>query len=336
MGVRLVVSYHEHASPVPRFGRAGDRNASYWQMIAVHAATLRHVAGPDPVFEVWTGGPPPSGDITEVLAGAGAEVRFTPFDHEPPPDFYHRYLGALYVFDVIQAVAAEAADDEVVLFVDPDIVWAGRPDPLVAEARRGGIVAYDLGVPDTVPMVGLSRREQAAILAEMIGGPPASPSPVHFGGEFYGMLGAELRPFAADVEQLWGQTLDRYQRGLLHFRMEEHHVNAVLWQRGEQRGRANAHLQRIRTVPPPFGTRDRVHPGLVAWHLPLEKNRAFPRMFRHLASGRALPPPGAEYTGWLARRMGVVPVGARWLADCGHRAKWALTRKGRAGHHHGL
>ena len=91
---------------------------------------------------------------------------------------------------------------------------------------------------------------------------------------------AEVVP---QVEELWAATLARYAAGQPHYTVEEHVLNAVLWRRGEQHDRAGAFIQRVRTLPPPYGTRERVHPGLVAWHLPMEKDAGFLRVHRHLA-----------------------------------------------------
>lgn len=334
--VLVVVSYFRDRSRYPRSGRAARRDAVYWANIAVNAATLRHVAGDDVDFLVCAGEAPPA-RAGKVLADAGAQVREVAFDHQPADDFYTRYTGSLYVFDVMEALAPEVADDDVVLLVDPDIVWVRPPDPLVADVRRGGVVAYDLGVGPDLPMCGLTRAEQGRILGEIAAEalPDQAPAddvvPRHFGGECYGMLGAELRDVVTALAPLWEATLRRYEQGRDHYHVEEHLMNAVLWRRGEQEGRANAHLHRIITLPEPFGTRELADRELVAWHLPLEKDRAFPRLQARLARGRPLPPPGSGYRRWLARRMGLEPVGARAVADRLRQVKWTLEGRTRRG-----
>jgi hypothetical protein len=322
--VLVVVSYHPDTSHYPRSGRREDRRTTYWTNIATNAATLRHVHGDGPAFVVFAGDEPPS-EAADVLREAQVEIRHLDFARRPPEDFYYRYVGSLYVLDVMAALADEVADDDVVLFVDPDVVWMAPIDPLVADVRTGGVVAYHLDVPDTVPMCHLSRRAQGEVLTEITGhGPPADgPAYLHFGGELYGMLGAELRSILPELDRLWEATMSRYEQGLPHYNVEEHLMNGVLWQRGEQLGRANRYIARIITSPSPRGSRERARPGLVAWHLPIEKDRGLMRIFRRITSRRPLPPPGRAYERWVGHRVGVRPTPARWLTDRGRKLKWA-------------
>ena len=324
--ILVVISYHTDTSHYPRSGRPEDRRDTYWTNIATNAATLRHVHGPGPEILVFAGDEPASTPAT-VLREAAVEIRHVDFARRPPEDFYHRYLGSLYVLDVMAALVDEVADDDVLLFVDPDVVWMAPIDPLVADVREGGIVAYHLDVPDTVPMCRLTRREQGEVLREITGhGPPADgPAYPHFGGELYGMLGAELRSVLPELERLWAATMARYMQGLTHFNVEEHLMNGVLWQRGEQAGRANRHIARIITSPPPRGSRERARPGLVAWHLPIEKDRGLMRIFRRISSGQPLPQPGPAYERWVSHRVGVRPTPGRWLTDRARKLKWATV-----------
>lgn len=327
--VHVVVSYFRDGSHYPRSGPEARQREVYWGDIAVNAATLRHV-DTDAAFVVFCGDDPTE-PAARVLARAGADVRRLPFAHRPPDDFYVRYLGTLYVLDTMAAIAPEVAPDDVVLFVDPDIVWPRPIGPLVDDVRRGGIVAYELHVPETLDMCDLTRRQQTEILAGTVadGPDPDGPAITHFGGEIYGMLGSELAEVVPLSEAIWTETMARYERGEPHFNMEEHVMNGLLWCRGEQGGRANPHLERIRTLPSPMGSRHRAHDALVAWHLPIEKDQGFLDVLTHLDGGGSLPPVGPAYVAWLGRRMGIAPVGRRWLADRARQVRWKVLRTGR-------
>lgn len=336
--VLVVIAYFADGSVYPRAGARRSHGETYWANIAACAATLRHVAGPTPELVVFAGDEPPE-PMAAVLAVAGGRVRHLDFARRPPADFYERYLGSLYVLDVMAALADEVDDDDVVLLVDPDIVWVRPIEPLVADVRAGGVVAYDLQVPEDVPLCGLTRRRQTEMVAELLGvGPgPEDPAIAHFGGELYGVLGRELRDLVPVLEDLWAKALARHEAGLDHHNTEEHFVNVAMWVRGEQEGRANAHIQRIRTLPKPFGTRERATPGLVAWHLPMEKDQGLLDLFDHLAVGRSLPPADDGYVRWLGAKVGVAPRGARWLGDRARQLKWAVTGRSWGGHpNHGL
>jgi hypothetical protein len=336
--VLVVVSYFADDSEYPRSGARAHRAMTYWSNIAANVATLRHVAGTDVEPVVFAGDEPPPGPAA-VLDRAGVEIRHHPFDHRPPAGFYTRYAGTLYLLDAMTALAAEVAPDDVLLFVDPDIVWVTAPEPLVAEVRRGGIVAYDLLVPDTVPLCDHTRRDQTEIMRAMTGRGPGAAEPAisHFGGELYGMLGAELVTLVPELDVLWEANLRRVEQGLPHHHLEEHILNVALWAREEQEGRANAHIQRIRTLPRPFGTRERARQPLVAWHLPMEKTTGLRAVYLHVAGGRPLPPVGPAYQRWLAARTGVRPAGLRWAGDRARQLKWVVTGKAFGGTpNHGL
>lgn len=333
--VLAVVSYFRDGSVYPRSGPPERQDDTYWSNIAANAATFRHVAGADHEFLVCAGNEPPS-DAATVLRRSGAEIRSVPFSRRPDDGFYDRYLGSLYLLDVATSLADEADDDDVLLFVDPDVVWVRSIDPLLAEIARGGVVAYDLAVPEDVPLCGLTRREQTDMLEAATGATATQPI-THFGGEFYGMTGAVLRQVADQIEPLWDEALRRHRSGEPHHNNEEHFLNAALWHLGEQSGRANDHLQRIRTLPKPFGTRERAGRPLVAWHLPNEKDSGLLRVFRHVSSGRSLPPVGDAYVRWLARTTGVEASGRRWVGDRARQLKWIATGSYRTGTtNHGL
>ncbi|MGK2947035.1 MAG: hypothetical protein ACSLFP_00545 [Acidimicrobiales bacterium] len=319
-----VVSYFREHSEHPRSGPAGRRDDTYWTCIAANAATMRHVADTPLEFVVCAGSGPPAW-LRPVLDDAGVTVRVVPFDHRPPEGFYDRYLGSLYLLDALQDAAGWVGPDDVVMFIDPDVVWGAPYGPLVEEIEAGGIVAYELVVDEDLPMCDLSRRDQAAILQELTGTDLDGTVPRHFGGEFYGMLGSEVPAFAAAVESMWKEMLRRHAAGRAHHNSEEHVINAVLWQRRERSSRAHPHLQRIRTLPGVWGTRERMHDDLIAWHLPIEKEIGFPNLVAHLAAEKPLPPPGPTYHRWLRRMMGVQPAGARRAADVLRQVKWRVT-----------
>lgn len=324
--VVVVVSYfRDDPAHLPsRAGTGADHGEAYWANIAVNAATLRHVGG-DGVEFVACAGDTPTAAAARVLAAAGGRVQHVPFDHRPPEGFYGRYGASLYVLDTMAALSAQVADDDVVMFVDPDIVWIGSPRPLVDEVRRGGVVAYDLRVPPDAPVCDLDREDLGRITGEITGEVTDGPAPTYFGGEFYGMRGEELSGVVTEAEALWDATLARFMQGRPHYHVEEHLMNGLLWRRDEQDGRANPHLQRIRTLPPPFGTRERMDPALVALHLPYEKDRGIPRLLHGLDRGQVLPPPGPAYERWLRRAMGIEPVGARRIADVARQVRWRVT-----------
>ena len=329
--VLVVVSYTPDDSRAPRAGAPERKDDVYWASIAVNVATLRHVAGEHIAFQVHCPSDPPP-HVTRLLATAGVEVVPTAFTHRPPDDFFLRFLASLYMLDTTAAVADEVADDTVVLFVDPDVVWVADPTAMIEDVRAHGVLAYDLAVPPDLPVGRLTRRQELELF-EAIAGEQVTPLPPHFGGEFYGMLGARLRAFVAATAPIWAETLRRHEQGQPHFNLEEHVFDAALWRLGVVEGRANSHIERIMTLPEPFGSRRRYRPELVAWHLPSEKTIGITKVFEHLAAGRDLPALDDGYHAWMRRRMGIDPTPRHLARDLSRWLKWTVTgeaRKGRA------
>lgn len=323
----IVVSYAPDDSRYPRAGRPDRQHDVYWQSIAVHAATLRHVARDDLVFEVHCPTPPPR-QVLPLLDAARVDHVETPFRHRPPDNFFERFVGSLYLLDTADAIAQEAADDSVVLFVDPDVVWVDDPHPLIEEVRRSGIVTYDLGLPNDFPIGDLTRHDEAELI-EAITGATFDSLPPHFGGELYGVLGARLRELVAHLAPLWEATLRRHQDGRLHFNYEEHLFDAALWQLGVMEGRGNRYLERIMTIPAPFGSRERYRPELLAWHLPSEKTVGIANVYARLAAGRGLPTREEGYHTWLRRRMGIRRTPRHLVRDVMRWVKWTATGEAR-------
>lgn len=322
----VVVSYHRDGLRYPRAGNEAEQDLVYWRNIAVNAATFRHVAGPHARFVVCSRDAPPA-RVAAVLDPLGVDVRHPVFAHGPPEGFYDRYAGSLYVFDAMAMLATESADDDVVAFVDPDVVWVDHPERLFTEARRGGIVALDLDIPAELELFEHSRIGQTALLRSIVGDEVALDAPIrHFGGELYAMTGATLRATWPVIDRVWAATLAAHHAGTAHYNTEEHVMNAVLTLIGETTDRAGAHLQRIRTLPDPMGSRARAIPGLAAWHLPIEKDKGILDVFDHLATGGRLAPVGPDHVRWMARRVGVAPRGVRWLADRIRQVRWAVAR----------
>lgn len=327
-GVTVVVSYFRDRSRYPRAGPAARQDEVYWSNIAVNAATLRHVTSAPVRFEVHASGPPPS-SVAPLLEAADVVVVTTPFASQPPEGFFDRFAGSLYLLDTTAALAGRVADDAVTLFVDPDIVWVGDLRPVVDEVREQGLVAYDLGVPPDVVLADLTRRDEAALFEELTGARAPEPLPPHFGGEFYGTRGADLRALVERLGPLWQATLERHAAGLPHYNVEEHVLDAALWQLGITEGRANRFVERIMTLPQPFGSRQRYRPELLAWHLPTEKTLGLATVYERLRSGRPLPPVDDGYHAWLRRQVGIDRTPRHAVRDLSRWVKWNVTGEAR-------
>jgi hypothetical protein len=264
-------------------------------------------------------------DAPEHFDDCDAELLVRPFD-APVVPIGRNFTGALYLVQAMREIAPRVAEDDVVLFLDPDCLVTGSVDPIVELARRRGAAAYPLDLPPDGEMQSLTRL-QARILHEELDGEPAE-LPVYYGGECYAFTGSALPQIAAAA----GRADEMARRAArlgeeVRFRSQEHFLNYALARHG-QVGDLSPWVRRIwtgwqhRNV-----TGDEVDGTLVVWHLPGEKGLGFPNVRRELHPGSwfwtATP---AEFRRRAARAFGVVPTPTRRAGDIARRS-WAFARR---------
>ena len=202
------------------------------------------------------------------LADFRVEVEVTPFDHEPPPDFYPRFAGSLFLLDVLSLHA-----DEHTLYLDPDVLCVGPIHEAFAHSSgRVGVLPIEYEPQEVVN--GLSLLDSQEIHESL--GAEGVPT-VHYGGEAL-ILEGELRGVVLQrCEIAWQAALDFFRLGRPTFTTEEHILNFAL--RDLPTYDISDQIKRVWTTSR-YRNVDGYEADLVLWHLPAEKGRGFDRVYQ--------------------------------------------------------
>ncbi len=299
-----------------------DPVLGYWRAIAVMATTLRAVGADWPVT-VSTNRPPTEPTVRSALDRLGVGYRATPFDHRPPPGYFDRFSGSFYLLDALADAVERTPSGTRLLLVDPDCVWVRPPTPLLGlvDADPDALVAYEITYAPGQAALGLTLAEMATFFSELGERPIVGEAP-YAGGEL--LLGerdrlAQLLPL---VEQIWDESLRRFERGeRIRVNTEEHVLSFALGQLGWTGGTANPFVRRIWTKSPPDRNIQGDERSLVLWHALTEKGRGLDRLFEDAVQGHpALARADERYRDHLARRLHVD-------LDLVGRAKAAVTSR---------
>lgn len=200
----------------------------------------------------------------------------------PPKDSFAAWNTQFIVLDVIDWLAAHAADDDAVLILDGDCVFNKPIGPeFLADLNREGALLYSLDYPPDHSINGLSRRELAVVSRDY---DPAIRFDefVYNGGEFICAMGRELAGIGKLARQAFQASLDRAARGLPKFCEEAHLLSHVYHQLGYRSHTGNGYIKRIWTNRGVHSNVDGGESGLAIWHLPAEKKRGFVDQFKSL------------------------------------------------------
>lgn len=249
--------------PMPSHQNPNVRNAGADTYMASSVVTLASLRRWNPSLDlrfVTTELPDPrwSDDFRRI----SVSLELVPFDHRPPEGFTQKFLGSLYLLDILKNVEADF-----LYIVDPDVLCIRPLAPLLNS--QAGPLVLDIKPPREKPINGLSPQDADQIHAAL--GEPRVVD-YHYGGEFYG-LPQEIRERLSErVEAAWMSTLDRWRDGLTYFTTEEHILNFAL--AGFEARDASGIVRRIWTARG-YRTVTGGERELMLWHLPAEKERGF-------------------------------------------------------------
>ena len=312
--VDVVVSFIEDGGHYPR-AHGADPSMAYWHGIAVMAATLR-IVGRDWPITVSTNRPPTEPRVRGVLDRLGVTFRDTAFDHRPPEGYYDRFSGSFYLLDALADAVGHAPDDGLVLVVDPDCVWVRDPAPMVDALDRDPelLLAYEITYAPGQPALGLTQEQMGALFGE-VGAAPVPATPPYAGGEFLFGRADRLAQLLPHVEDIWQESLRRFDRGdPVRANTEEHVLSYALGQLGWTGGTANPWMRRLWTEAAPNRTVQGDEEELVLWHVLTEKGKGLTALFEDVVGGHpAMRSAGHDYRRHLARRLRVRREPVRWL-----------------------
>ncbi|QNT70747.1 hypothetical protein [Defluviicoccus vanus] len=266
-------------SQAPNLKTMSRRNV-YWQNIAVMMATARMFAPAGAELIVFSTDPPTK-EAAPILAAVDANIVDTPFQYRPPKNFYHAFNGAFYLLDAMNWCAANRAKNCDYLFLDPDCVMTGDINAMQATLRTSDIIAYELPYRRDWRNSGLLHDDLCALCREFSGRADTS-GVKQYGGELYAFNATGLQQLTSALPEVWEANLARFAAGKAKFNTEEHLISYLFWRDApriyDAKGRF---VKRFWT-----GTRYRNYrkgeEALPVWHLPAEKDRGIPRIFKDI------------------------------------------------------
>lgn len=309
MGVVVAVAYWRDDGYYPRSSGSRRRGDVYLRNTATMAATWQRVSTVSDTRVRLCSNVVPTGDVGAQLQALGVEVESVPFRSVPPGGYFDRFSAATYSLDVLHHHARELADDDVLVLVDPDVVWARDPAPLVAQVHAEGLVGHAIPRPPDVRDLGLTRRELGTLIGELAGREVREAPPL-LGGELLAVTGAQLPAFAAACTEGWQASVARFDAGdrpLLH---TEEHVYSYAFEVLGRGVHDTPHLiRRVWTRPGTVRNVTGHEDAVLAWHVLTEKTHGLWRLYDDLQSGRGpfAAEDEREYRRRLARRLAIDP-----------------------------
>lgn len=246
---------------------------TYLKCIVVCFASIRKF-NPKIDLCLVTNSPIPD-EFSKLLNIIGAEIKLTPFTHEPPPEFGDKFRGCFYIFDAIGAF------DESILLVDPDVICIDGISRIEDECGdKIGVFPIDFEERKTIN--GISRALAAEIYGNYLGTLPGNLiARSHLGGEIIYIPQTKLYEFYTSIEKFWAWNLQAARIGRGFLTTEEHILSYII--KESQSVNLNSYISRIWT-----SYSYRKHEGndipinsLCLWHLPSEKSRGFDEMFNY-------------------------------------------------------
>ena len=310
MKVIVAVAYWRDMGRYPRADlskRAGD---VYLHNTATMAATWRQVASLEDVSFVLCTNVVPTGEVGDQLDRLGVERWEVPFDSRPPEGYFDRFSASTYSLDVLRAFADRMDPSDVLLLMDPDVVWVRDPAPLVAQAQRAGLVVKEIRYPPEHEDLGVTPLELTDLVAEM-SGRPADGLVRRVGGELVAATKEELRRWVAACDTAWAASVRRFEQGLSpRLNTEEHVFSYALEVLGYPPEECTTELlRRVWTRPGRLRNVRGDELDCVAWHVLAEKGWGLWDLFDDLVAARGAFAPGIDgerYRHELATRLGVI------------------------------
>ena len=216
---------------------------------------------------------------TALWAASGAEVLVVENTHRAPTGFHGQWQNQFFVLDCLRALAERAAAEETVVLADSDCLVTRSLADLDDAVRRQGRAFYAVPFPEDVEINGLSRRQLAAVAAELHGRTVPGALP-YLGGEFLAfradLLPADLDRF--DTAFTW--ALDRAGSGLSHPNEEAQLISAVLAPDLPAASLTTSAVRRMWTQPWTLRNAGPADRDVAIWHLPAEKRTGLAQVHR--------------------------------------------------------
>lgn len=278
----------------------------YWRCITCLFATS-HRCNPIARHVLFCNlSPPKIGDdnFGLLLQELNVEIVITPFTRRDRNSKVSTFGNVMYKFDALEA-AARLYPGERIILLDSDCVWLRNMGALEAAIDRANILLYDLKYKTDDAWNGLTPRELAEVMREVVLHPQHE-SVRSIGGEFIALSPTGLQMFMESFRQLWCRVSERRSDDIAPI-TEEHFLSLIDSELGANTCVAEATVKRIWTA----FRHHNASPNdleLTIWHVPSEKRTGFALLFSDIERPNCdfnNLVPGAVMTQYLAGRFGV-------------------------------
>lgn len=262
-----------------------ERNALYWRCLATMAFSVRAFGKHSDRIIVFSNQLPPD-CFKSDFERSNVEIIEIPFGYKPPADFYSSFIGALYLLDGISWAADNLAEDESILFLDPDCLVVSDLSPIDDQIQKTGLVAYDQSFPLNHESNGLSRLKIWELESACFGKKNEKNAPAWLGGEILGLRQNTAKHLAKRLQGSWHENLLRFNSGAEKYNTEEQLISAsVHVDRLEYFNAADGYIKRIWTASV-YRRYDQHDKHLLIWHLPSEKGHGLKLLYQKIQNDR--------------------------------------------------
>jgi hypothetical protein len=220
------------------------------------------------------------------LTALGVEIEVLDYSYKPPIGFSKTFGNQMFIFNILDWISSSPYVDDVFCVLDSDCLILGDLSGMWADARRHGVLTYDLVLPVEENINGIDQRDLTKICIEEHWG--AGEGLTHyFGGEYFCAVAAIIRKRQVDYRNILERSYSRWSAGLIHCTEEAHMLSC--WYRigGYGAGSANSYIKRMwtgfRYHNRQIGDYDRP-----IWHLPAEKKTGISCFYKYLNDGNSV------------------------------------------------
>lgn len=208
-----------------------------------------------------------------ILEKLDVEIKYIPFNFEPPEILGKRFKGCFYILDTINDMS------ESTLFIDPDVICMNPIDlqDLEAKASERSIGVLNLNFSENQNVNGISHAQAIEIYNSLTG--QNSKLSFHIGGEAF-FLPIEMKnDFLIPLLNYWNKS---FMSDISKILPTEEHIFSVLVN-SYNTFELNDMILRIWTSKSYRATEGgRFTTMLPLWHLPAEKTRGFLKIYEKL------------------------------------------------------
>ena len=252
----------------------------YWRCVVVFFETsLRYNASFEHILFTNTNHLPVIDglDIRQWLKQNNIRIVTIENQYVMPQGYYHSWRNQFYEFSIIDYMAKELDAPDKFLLLDSDCVFSKSVAPMF-ERTFNMAQTFVAGYDADTPINGLSRKEQTALISELL--QKEFPEPVWYcGGEILFATGEFLKNIAGEFPSIYQWALDKNKNGLPKFNEEAHTLTYFYYKYDCEIKALNDCIKQMWTNPHVYRNINENDGNIPIWHLPSEKKRGLKKLY---------------------------------------------------------